>query len=289
MIAQAALPAALAFIMFSMGLTLVVRDFRQVIAQPRAIAAGLGVQMIALPVMAWGIVLAAPMAPEFAVGLIIVAACPAGITSNLLTHLAGGSTALAVSLTAISSLAATVSVPFVVNLALAHLLGAARPADLPVARMTLGIFLVATLPLLIAMAIRHWRPGLASRMERPAGRLATALFVLIVLGAFASQWTYMMGYALQVLPFVLALNLGLMLLAFLVSRASGFDQQQRIALILVSGLQNGALGIFVAASLLGSETMMAPSILYALAMNVTAIAYIVWVRRAPAQSSRIER
>ncbi len=278
MISQIALPAALAFIMFAMGLTLVAGDFRLVVSQPRGMAAGLLLQMVVLPLLAWLLVIATPMRPEFAVGLVILAVCPAGITSNLLTHLAGGHTALAVSLTAVSSIAATVTVPFLVNMALAKLMGTVESVDLPVARMTLGVFLVATLPLLLAMAIRRWRPALALRMERPARRLATLLFAIIVLGAFASQWTYMMGYFGEVMPAVLALNLGVMGLAFLIGRGLAERSGQQIALILTAGLQNGALGIFVAATLLSSEAMMVPSILYALAMNVTAIAYILPVR-----------
>jgi len=263
--------------MFAMGLTLTVGDFRLVIIQPRAVAVGLTAQMLLLPALAVTLVVLVPMPADFAVGLIILAVCPGGITSNLLTHLAGGHTALAVTLTAITSLAGTLTVPFFVNLALIHLAGAAQPVDLPVARMTLGVFAVSTLPLLIAMTIRHRWPQRAERLERPMRHIATFLFALIVLGAFASQWSYLMGYFGQVIPPALILNLGAMILAFLLARLFRLDRRQRLAVILETGLQNGALGIFVAATLLGSEAMMVPSILYALVMNVSAIALILVV------------
>jgi BASS family bile acid:Na+ symporter len=289
MMSQIGLPAGLALIMFAMGLTLTVGDFRLVVAQPRAVAVGLVAQMVVLPLLALALIFLFPTPAEFAVGLIILAVCPAGITSSLLTHLAHGHTALAATLTAVTSLAGTVTIPFFVNLALVHLAGAAQAAELPVARMTLGVFAVATLPLLAAMAVRHRWPGLAGRWEGPLRRVATVVFAAIVLGAFASQWTYLMGYFAQVIPPTLALNVGAMILAALLAWLVRVDRAQRVATIMVTGLRNGALGIFVAATLLGNEAMMVPSILYALVMNVTAIAFILVARRRRVQSSRIER
>lgn len=279
MISQIALPAALAFIMFATGLALTVDDFRRVVVEPRAVAVGLILQMLALPALAALMVTFWPMRPEFAVGLIILAACPAGITSNLLTHLAGGHTALAVSLTAISSVAGTLTVPFLANLALAHIMGTQQPVDLPVARMTLGVFLVATLPLLIAMTLRAQKPQWAGRLEKPTRKIATILFALIVLGAFASQWSYLTQFFAQVVPPTLALNLGAMGLGFMLARIFRLSGRDATALIVVGGLQNAALGIFVAATLLRSDEMMTPSIIFAMVMNVTVIAYILATRK----------
>lgn len=278
MITETLLPAALAFIMFAMGLTLTPGDFRLVAARPRAVAVGLAGKMVLLPLLGAAICWMWPMRPEFAVGLMILAACPGGITSNLLTHLAGGATALAVTLTAITSLTDTVMVPLVVNAALVTFGGYAHGVALPIERMSLAVFAVATLPLLLAMTLRHLRPALTARIERGVRPLATVVFVAIVIGAFASQWTTMMSHAAEVMPPALALNAGAMAIAALTARGFGLTRREHIAVVLETGLQNGAVGIFVAATLLGSPAMMVPSIVYALLMNVTALAFIAVVR-----------
>lgn len=282
MITQVAIPAGLAVIMFAMGLTLTWGDFRLVFSRPRAVAVGLLCKMVVLPLLAFALVALFRPRPEFAVGLIILAACPGGITANLLTHLAGGATALAVSLTAFSSVVDTITVPVVVNLALHVFAGQQEAVALPVGRMSAGLFAVATLPLLLGMALNRWRPALATRVERVARPLATLVFALIVVGAFVSQARIMWDNAAEVLPPALLLNAGCMAVAVALGRLGGLERRETIAVTLETGLQNGALGIFVAATLLGSQAMMVPSIVYALVMNVTAIAFILLVRRVRA-------
>lgn len=276
MIADLLLPLGLAFIMFAMGLALTTADFRVVAARPRAVALGLTCQMLLLPAAAFVVVTGFGIRPDFAIGLMILAACPGGITSNLLTHLAGGATALSVSLTAITSIAGVLSVPLVVNMALIHFGDGAR--DLPVAGMVSGMFMVSTLPLVCGMAVRARAPGIAARMAGLARQVATALFALIVVGAFASQWRVMMDNAAETLPPALVLNAGAMALAAVLARVVALERCERIAIVLETGLQNGALAIFVAATLLASPSMMVPAIVYALAMNLSALAFIAVTR-----------
>lgn len=282
MITQVAIPAGLAVIMFAMGLTLTWGDFRLVFSRPRAMAIGLACKMVVLPLLAFALVVLFRPRPEFAVGLIILAACPGGITANLLTHLAGGATALAVSLTAFTSVVDTITVPLLVNLALHVFAGQQEAVALPIGRISAGLFAVATLPLLLGMALNRWRPALAARIERVARPAATLVFALIVVGAFVSQARIMWDNAAEVLPPALLLNAGCMAVAVLLGRLGGLERRETIAVTLETGLQNGALGIFVAATLLGSQAMMVPSIVYALVMNVTAIAFILLVRRVRA-------
>lgn len=279
MITEILIPAGLAIIMFAMGLTLTLGDFRLVLGRPRAMAIGLACKMVLLPLLAFALVALFRPRPEFAVGLIILAACPGGVTANLLTHLAGGATALAVSLTAISSVVDTVTVPMVVNLALHLFAGQEQAVAIPVGRVSAGVFTVATLPLLLGMMLNARAPAVAARIERVARPLATAVFALIVVGAFASQWRVMWANAAEVLPPALLLNAGCMAVAVALGRLGGLERRETIAVTLETGLQNGALGIFVAATLLGSQAMMVPSIVYALVMNLTAIAFILVVRR----------
>jgi hypothetical protein len=181
------LPLALGFIMFALGLTLVVDDFRRLLTRPKAVLAGLVGQVLVVPAAAWGIALAWGLSAEMAVGLMILAACPGGVSSGLLTHLARGDTALSITLTAITSVAAVATVPFIVDLALRHFMNSGAGIEFPLASMVRGVFLLTTVPVVLGMGLRAWRPAFAMRVEVAAGRIATVLFVLIVLATFFSQ------------------------------------------------------------------------------------------------------
>ncbi len=279
---QVLLPLGLAFIMFAVGLNLTGADFMRVLNRPRAVALGLACQMLLLPALAFLAIAIFEPRPAFAVGIVILAACPGGVTSNLLTQLAGGSAALSVTMTGIASLAGALTVPVLVNLALLGFGGYDAATELPVLRMSLGLFAVATLPMLLGMALRRWRAGLAGRAEPAVRRIATGVFALIVVAAFTGQWGVMTAHAAEVLPPVLALNLGGMALSAALARGARLERPEGIAVVLETGLQNGALGIFVATTLLGSGDMMVPSIVYALTMNVSALAFILSRRHAAA-------
>jgi BASS family bile acid:Na+ symporter len=169
------LPAGLAFIMFAMGLTLKVTDFTRLLKRPLPVALGLMVQMLLLPLLAWLLLMVWKLPPVYAVGIMILAACPGGITSNMITHIARGDTALSITLTAITSLAGMVSIPLIVGLALGWFTGA--PAqDLPAPRMALGVFMVSTLPVVLGMAIHHFAPALAQHIERIARPVSLVVF-----------------------------------------------------------------------------------------------------------------
>ena len=275
MITTLLLPLGLAFIMFSMGLSLIPADFKRVFVQPKPIAVGLLCQMILLPLIAFSLLSLWPLSPELAVGVMILAACPGGITSNLLTHLARGDVALSISLTAITSVAGVISLPLIVNVALSHFAGQQHSVALPVSGMVLAVLLVSTLPLLLGMAIRYCKPHLSRNLESVSRRISTLIFALIVAAAFISQWHNLMQYFQQVGPLAIGLNVATMGVALAVARGFKFNRIQGIAISMECGLQNGALGIFVATSLLESELMMVPSIIYALIMNVSAACFIL--------------
>ena len=272
MILKLLLPLSLSLIMFSIGLTLLVDDFRRVRRAPRAIGYGLFSQMLLLPLLAFGVVGLLDLPAAAAIGVIILAASPGGITSNLLTHLADGDSALSISLTALTSLAGVVTVPLMVNLGL-YWYGAPT-AELPVGRMVLGVLLISTLPLLLGMLLRHRWPRATGRLQPFARRVATFLFVVIVVATFMSHWDDI-GQQFSVAgPAVVGLNLATMGLALVGGRLLRLQRRQRIAITLECGLQNAAMGIFVAVSLLGSELLALPSIIYALVMNASALLFI---------------
>ncbi|MGP1255282.1 MAG: bile acid:sodium symporter family protein [Kiloniellales bacterium] len=285
LVTQVVLPLALAFMMFSMGLALVADDFRRVVARPKAFAVGALCQMLLLPLIALALVLgwqaSFGLDPVLAVGFLILAACPGGVTSNLLTHLAKGDTALSISLTAVISLASVVTLPFIVNFGIDLFLGQ-EAVHLPLAKTVAGIFAITTVPVLVGMALRRWAPATALRLEPPARALATALFVLIVAGAVAAEWDLVRRSFGEVGAAVLTLNLATMALGWSVARAARLDRRAGIAISLETGLQNGTLAIFVAATLLGNDAMIVPAGIYSLVMFFTAGAFVALLLRRPA-------
>jgi len=277
-VTQVILPLSLAFIMFSLGLALVVEDFRRVLRQPRDFMIGAASQVLLLPAVAFGLAFALSMAPALSVGLIIIAACPGGVTSNLLTHLARGDTALSVSLTAVCSLLSVVTLPLIVGLGVVTFMGEAAP-DLAVAQIAGGSFAIVALPVLAGMAVRRAAPDFAIRFERIARHVATALFALIIAGAIWSLRAEIGFYFAAAGVAAVALNVVMMALAYGVAKGARLGPRQQIAITLECGLQNGTLAIFVALSLLGDEIMSIPGAVYSVIMYATALFYLLWARR----------
>ncbi len=282
------LPLALAFIMLSMGLALTPADFVRVVRRPAAALIGLTSQMVLLPLLAfalvsaWGAVWV--MDPSLAVGFMIIAACPGGVTSNLLTHLARGDTALSISLTAVTSVIASVTIPLIVTVSKAWFLGAEAP-PLPLLGTIAGIFAIVTLPVLIGMVIKRLRPALADRIEPTCRHAATALFVVIVLAAVAVEWPLLVAHFGEIGPPVLVLNLACMAMGWSVARLARLGRDQAVAITLETGLQNGTLAVLIAATFLASDLMVVPGAVYSLLMFFTAGAYVAVVAaRRPARA-----
>lgn len=272
------LPLALAFIMFALGLTLVLDDFKRVFTRPKAMIVGLVGQMVLVPAFAFAVALAWSLPAEMAVGLMILAACPGGVSSGLLTHLARGDTALSISLTAVTSVAAVMTVPFVIDLSMQQFMRTAVSVDFPLLKMVRGVFLLTTVPVVLGMSLKAWRPELARRLARPAGRLATALFVLIVLATFFSQRQVLIDNLGSVGPAAMLLNLLVIAAGFALAAAAGMVRRDRIAVATECGLQNAGLGIFIASGVMQSPAMTVPSVVYALLMNFGAIGFVMLMR-----------
>lgn len=281
MIVDKLLPLALAFIMFALGLGLTLGDFARMFRQPRAIAIGLASQMLLLPLVAFSIALLFRLPPEMAVGLMLIAACPGGASAGLITKLAQGETALSISLTAITSVLAVVSVPLVVGFALQHFTGMEIAARLPVFDVVRGVFIITTFPVALGMLLKHWLPLLTARIEPLAGRIATALFVLIVIATFVNQRQALFDHLATTGPAALTLCVVTMAAGFGLGALVGVDRRGRIAIAVETGLQNAALAIFLALTILKLPAMAIPGVVYALLMNVCAIAFIGLMRLRP--------
>ena len=273
------LPLALAFIMFAVGVTLVPSDFTRLLREPRAVIAGLIGQLLLLPLFAWSLAVAWALPPEMAVGLVILGACPGGASSALITHLARGTAALSVTLTAITSVVALASMPIVVQVALRVFLGDASEIEFSIMRLVRGVFVITTVPVAAGMLLRAWRPALVDRLQAALGRVATTLFVLIVIATFVNQREALLANLSSVGPAAASLNVAVMLAGVALGFAFRLDRRDAIAIASECGLQNAALGIFVATSVLGAASLAVPSVVYALLMNVGAFGLIFVARR----------
>ena len=268
------LPAGLAFIMFALGLKLSVADFRRVLNYPVAVGLGLVAQTLLLPLTAFGLTVLFNLAPQTAVGLMILAACPGGVTAAMITELSRGDTCLSITLTACTSLLSFVTVPIIVGFSLEHFLGQAATIDFPVGQAIGSLFLITIVPVAAGLFVREagWlRPLVAKIM----GRLATAVFLMIVFLTFFTEWPSITAHISTIGPVILLLNVVTMTTGALLGLAGRLPGAGRIALAVECGIQNSALGITVAVSLVSVSELAVPSVIYAFLMNITALALVL--------------
>lgn len=268
------LPLGLAFIMFALGLKLGVADFRRVFTYPVAVSLGLVAQTLLLPLTAYGIAELFGLAPQTAVGLMILAACPGGVTAAMITDLSRGDTCLSITLTACTSLLSFITVPIIVGLSLVHFLGQSAPVAYPMGQAIGGLFLVTLVPVAAGLLFNEagWlTPAVAAFI----GRLATIVFLMIVFATFFTEWPSITEHFAAVGPAILMLNITTMATGALLGVAGRLPTAGRIALAVECGIQNSALGITVAVSLLNVSGLAVPSVIYAFLMNITALALVL--------------
>lgn len=259
--------------MFGLGLKLTPADFRRVAARPAAVGLGLVAQCLLLPLLAFGLTLALRLEPAMAIGVMILAACPGGVTAAMITDLARGDTCLSITLTAATSLVSFLSVPAVVGLAMGYFLEQPGVVGYPVGQAIGGLFVTTLLPVAAGVWL-HASGRLAASTEAAVQRLATGVFLLVVVTTFVTQWPQISTHFPAIGTAVLALNLLTMTSGTLLGRLARLPVRSRIALAVECGIQNSALGITVAVSLLGTPAYAVPSVIYAFLMNVTALLLI---------------
>ncbi len=265
--------------MLGMGLSLELEDFKRIIRYPKAVAVGTVCQVLLLPLIGGLVTLLVPMQPVIAVGLIVLAICPGGPSSNLITYLARGDVALSVTLTALSSIITVFTIPIFTNLALQHFLGQSAAITLPIGKTMLQIFLITLLPTAIGMAIRHQFPNIARRLELQIGRLAAGLLALIIVLLLVREGSKLPGFLLQVGMGVLLLNLVAMLAGFWSGKLFQLPLTQQICIAIEVGIQNGTLAIAITAGLLNNPDMAVPAAVYSLLMYVTGFGVILYSRK----------
>ena len=277
------LPLALAFIMFSLGLALRPGDFRVALYGWRGIAMGLCGQVLLLPLLAFLISVALDLSPTAQLGLMLIAACPGGVSSAFLTHLARGNIALSLILTVTSSLLALITLPLIINAVVAGQsttdLQLLHTADLPLGKLLGGLLLVTTLPILLGMFLRLGTRWVSERGEQVVGKLATLFFMAIVLVTFVvHRETITTGFP-EIGMATLLLNALSLCGGVLLARLAQLGRRESIAIAMECGLQNAGLGIFIALTLFQQPALAIPSVVYALTMNFGAIAFLWIVRR----------
>jgi BASS family bile acid:Na+ symporter len=272
------LPLSLAFIMFTLGLGLTVNDFSRVARQPKDFLVGAASQIILLPVIAFVLVTVWPVSPEIALGVMIIAAAPGGVTSNLLTAFGRGDVALSISLTAVISILSVLTIPLIVVFSYGQFFGEEVQGEVSIAKTALSVFLIVTVPVLIGLATRRYVEGLSLRVEPSAKKFSTFLFALVLLGAIVQERHNIVEFYAQAGAITLTLNVVMLALAWILGAMFGSGIPQRIAISLECGLQNGTLAIAVATLLFGGATVI-PAATYSLTMFATALIFIYFLRR----------
>ena len=273
------LPLALAFIMFVLGLGLTGRDFLRVIKQPRDFFVGAFSQIILLPIVAFILVKIWPIAPELAIGVMIIAAAPGGVTSNLLTSFAKGDVALSISLTAIISIFCVITIPFIVLMSVKFLTASNIMQNISLISMARDMFLIVTVPVILGMLFRKFASSISLSFEPIAKKISTVLFVLVLLGAIAAERENIVSYFAQAGLITLVLNVVMMIVAYFIAQLLASGVEQKRCITIECGLQNGTLAIFVATSIFGGGMYVIPAATYSLIMFVTSLIFVYLIRK----------
>lgn len=286
------LPAAIGVIMWSLGLTLTRADFRRVLVAPRGVAIGMLNLALISPLLAVAMAELFALPPTLAVGLVLLGASPGGMMANMLTHLSRGDTALSVTMTAISSVCAMITVPLFLELSANHF-GATDVGDVSMLGVVARVFAITIVPVAIGMEMRRRNPVRVDAVYPRARRIALSLFAIVVVGAIASEYDTVAENVADVAGAALALNVAAMLLSFTISKLARLDDRQATAIALELGIHNSALAIAVGATL--ATDVAIPAAVYATFMLFTggAFAWVMAKRNVgsvtPASVPEIER
>ena len=269
------LPMSLAFIMFSLGLGLTINDFTRVFFKPRDFLIGLFFQIIVLPIVAIIIVLFWPLTPELAIGVMILAAAPGGVTSNVLTSYAKGNIALSISLTAINSILCVITVPIILIISLSILGYGSLNEGQSLFSVAIQMFLIVTVPVILGVLLS----SILSSFEKIAKNISIILFALVLLGAILSQRENVINYFAQAGLVMLVLNIVMMIIVYILSKSFRANKETFRCWLIEVGLQNGTLAIVVANTFFASTVYLIPAAIYSLIMYATALPLIYFLRR----------
>ena len=273
-------PIALAIIMLGLGASLTVDDFLRVAKNPKDFFIGFICQLIVLPIVAYLLIITLGVPIEMALGVMLIAAAPGGVTSNVLTKFAEGDVALSISLTAVMSLLSIVTVPFIVINSINIFDITYVEKEITMVAIALKMFFVVTVPVIIGMTIRHFTGDLVIKNLKLIQRFSIALFLLVFAAIYIEEWDKIVSFLTRAGLIALILNVTMMVIGFYVAKffASGTPQQRAISL--ECGLQNGTLAVFVATQLFDNIIYMVPTAAYALVMMATSVIFVFILRKS---------
>ncbi len=274
------LPLALFILMLGMGLGLTLDDFKQVLVDPKSVLLGLIAQLIMLPIVGFLLATIFPLTPELAVGVMILAACPGGPSSNLLTYLVRGNVALSITLTAVSSLITVFTIPLVVNLSMQSFMGEGTSLQLPFLKTVMQIAAIAIIPVLLGMVLHYYKPQLAAKLEKLVKWFSLFFLALIIFGLLLKERANLSTFFLQVGWVTFTLSASTMTLGYTIATFAKLHERSAKAITLEVGIQNGTLALAVASAptFLNNPTMAIPAAIYSLLMYLPSAAF-AWLTR----------
>ena len=273
-------PISLALIMLSLGMGLTVEDFTRVIKQPKDFLVGLFCQLFFLPTVAFALVFLLDVPIELAVGLMIIASAPGGVTSNILTKFANGDVALSISLTAIISLLSIITVPFIIFKSIDLLNASSNTNEISMTGISIKMFLVVTLPVILGMIIRKFANNIISSNEKSIQTISFILFLIVLFGAIIQERSNIVPYLIKAGTVTFLLNVIMMTIGFYVGKIFATGIEQRKCISLECGLQNGTLAIFVASQIFNDVTFIIPAAIYSLIMSVTSLVFVFFIKKS---------
>ena len=277
-IAKSIAPIALAIIMFGLGLGLTVPDFTRLLKQPRDFAVGVFGQFILLPIVAFILIIVFPLPLEIAMGLMIIASAPGGVTSNILTKFANGDVALSVTLTATVSLLAVFSVPFIIFYS-AEFLGIEITREISMYNIAIKMFFVVTVPVILGMIVRKLMTNFIISKTLLVQRMSVILFLIVFVSIWVEEWDKIISFITRAGLIAFILNMTMIFVGYYVAKFFTSGVAQRKCISLECGLQNGTLAIVVTTQLFNDIVYMVPTAAYALVMFTTSIFFVLIVRK----------
>lgn len=284
MIIDIILPLSLVFIMFSLGLGLTINDFKNVALQPKIFTVGILNQMVLLPLVAFGLIALFGITKEMAVGLMILACSPGGVTSNIITKMAKGDTALSISYTAVVSVATVITLPLITGFSIHYFMGAEAPS-INVLSLGLAMFFITAIPVAIGLLVHHKAEDFTRSFEPKASKISAILFVLIVIGALASEWEAFISNVTILGPSIVTLIIVMLFLGYGSAHLFKMGEPQAVSVAIATGIQNATVGITVGNLILpggeGLSVLSLPSGVYGILMYLVVLpivfGYVKWI------------
>ncbi|MDC0247855.1 bile acid:sodium symporter family protein [Pelagibacteraceae bacterium] len=273
-------PIALALIMLGLGMGLTLQDFKRVVTHPKDFIVGFSCQFILLPIIAFILIKIFNTPIEIALGVMIIASAPGGVTSNVLTKFANGDVALSVSLTAVVSILSIISVPFIVFKSADLLQVTNITKEISMLGISLKMFFVVTLPVIIGMLIRRFSTNFIVSKTKLIQRISIFLFIIVFAAIWIEEWDRIVSFIARAGAITLTLNILMMITGFYIAKLFATGPEQRRAISLECGLQNGTLAVFVSTQIFDEIVYMVPTAAYALIMFVTSLIFVFIVRRS---------